>query len=142
MKRPLLLLLAIAAAVALLTAGCRASKQSSDEKEEPVSGSYEQITQEKAAQLMKSESDYVLLDVRTVQEFSENHIPGAICIPNENIGDEDVPQLPDKNALILVYCRSGNRSKQAAEKLARAGYTNVKEFGGIIDWTGPVSAVE
>ena len=89
-----------------------------------------------------SRPDVVLLDVRTVQEFSENHIPGAICVPNENIGDEDVPQLPDKNALILVYCRSGNRSKQAAEKLARAGYTNVKEFGGIIDWTGPVSAVE
>ena len=97
---------------------------------------YRQITQEEAAKLMREQSDYILLDVRTQAEFAEAHIPGAICIPNETIGTEVLPELPDKHQMILVYCRSGNRSKQASEKLAKLGYTNVLEFGGINTWTG------
>ena len=78
----------------------------------------------------------VLLDVRTPQEYREGHIPGAINIPNEDIGSDEISVLTDPEALILVYCRSGNRSKQSAEKLAALGYTNVAEFGGILDWPG------
>ena len=89
-----------------------------------------------ATELMKTEKGYVILDVRTREEFLEKHIPGAINIPNEAIGTDEIPTLPDKDQLILVYCRSGNRSKQAAKKLVALGYTNVVEFGGIIDWQG------
>ena len=85
---------------------------------------------------MQEKTGYIILDVRTPQEFSDKHIPGAINIPNEEIGTEEISGLPDKDQLILVYCRSGNRSKQAAKKLAALGYTNVVEFGGIIDWPG------
>ena len=86
--------------------------------------------------MMQEETDFVLLDVRTQEEYASGHIPGAICIPNETIGSEEIPELPDKEQLILVYCRSGNRSKQASEKLVKLGYTNIVEFGGINDWTG------
>ena len=86
--------------------------------------------------MMEEESNYIILDVRTPEEFSEKHIPGAINIPNETIGTEEVPELPDKDQLILIYCRSGNSSKQASEKLVRLGYTNIVEFGGINDWPG------
>jgi len=85
---------------------------------------------------MAEENDYIILDVRTPEEFAEKHIPDAINIPNETIGTEEIPELPDKEQLILVYCRSGNRSKQASEKLVRLGYTNIVEFGGINDWPG------
>ena len=78
----------------------------------------------------------VLLDVRTPEEFADKHIPGAINIPSETISTEEIPELPDKDQLILVYCRSGNRSKQASEKLVALGYTNIVEFGGINDWPG------
>ncbi|HCA56294.1 MAG TPA: hypothetical protein DEO95_12620 [Ruminococcaceae bacterium] len=89
---------------------------------------------------MKTESGYIILDVRTQQEYDEGHIPQAICIPNEIIGlRENIEELPDKSQMILVYCRSGRRSKEAAEKLASLGYTNVIEFGGIITWTGPIA---
>ena len=98
--------------------------------------SYRQITMDKAVAMMKEEEGYIILDVRTAAEFDEKHIPGAINIPNETIGAEVIPELPDKDQLILVYCRSGNRSKQASEKLVKLGYTNVVEFGGIIDWPG------
>ena len=111
----------------LLLAGCGA--QSEEE-------TYRQINAEEAAAMMEEESGYLILDVRTAQEYSEKHIPGAINIPNETIGTEDIPELPDKEQLILVYCRSGNRSKQASEKLVKLGYTNIVEFGGINDWTG------
>ena len=78
--------------------------------------------------------------MRTQQEYDEGHIPQAICIPNEIIGlRENIEELPDKSQMILVYCRSGRRSKEAAEKLASLGYTNVIEFGGIITWTGPIA---
>lgn len=86
--------------------------------------------------MMEKEKDYIILDVRRPDEFAEKHIPGAINIPNEIIGTEEIKELPNKKQLILVYCRSGNRSKQASEKLVKLGYTNIVEFGGIIDWTG------
>ena len=88
--------------------------------------------------MMKAQEGYIILDVRTVQEYESGHIPGAICIPNETISDAEIPQLPDKDQLILVYCRSGNRSKQAAAKLARLGYKNIVEFGGIGAWPGEI----
>ena len=97
---------------------------------------YRRIDMDEAITIMENETGYILLDVRTTSEFAEKHIPGAINIPNETIGTEQIPELPDKDQLILVYCRSGNRSKRASEKLAALGYTNVVEFGGIIDWPG------
>ena len=100
--------------------------------------SYTQISMEEAVAMMAKEENYIILDVRTAEEFAEKHIPNAINIPNEIIGSEEIEELPDKNQLILVYCRSGNRSKQASEKLAALGYTNIYEFGGINDWTGAV----
>ena len=98
--------------------------------------SYRQISIDEAIAMMEEENDYIILDVRTPEEFAEKHIPDAINIPNETIGTEEIPELPDKEQLILVYCRSGNRSKQASEKLVRLGYTNIVEFGGINDWPG------
>ena len=104
--------------------------------------SYRQITMDKAVAMMKEEEGYIILDVRTAAEFDEKHIPGAINVPNEAIGTDAIPELPDKDQLILVYCRSGNRSKQASEKLVKLGYTNVVEFGGIIDWPGETETNE
>ena len=98
--------------------------------------SYRQISMDEAITMMETESNYIILDVRTPEEFAEKHIPHAINIPNETIGTAEIPELPDKEQLILVYCRSGNRSKQASEKLVRLGYTNIVEFGGINDWPG------
>lgn len=111
----------------LLLSGCAA--QSAEKN-------YRQITMEEAITMMAEETGYIILDVRTAQEYSEKHIPGAINIPNETIGTEDIPELPDKEQLILVYCRSGNRSKQASEKLVKLGYTNIIEIGGINSWPG------
>lgn len=87
---------------------------------------------------MAQETDYIILDVRTQEEYDAGHIPNAICIPNETIGNDAIPALPNKEQLILVYCRSGNRSKQAAGKLVQQGYTNIVEFGGILDWQGEI----
>lgn len=89
-------------------------------------------------QIMEENENYIILDVRTQAEYNQGHIPNAICIPNETIDENVVNKLPDKNQMILVYCRSGNRSKQAAEKLKKLGYTNLIEFGGIIDWKGKI----
>ena len=100
---------------------------------------FERISQDEAARIMEEEKGYVILDVRRKDEFAAGHIPGAICIPNEEIGEDDIDALPDHGQLILVYCRSGRRSVEAARKMAALGYTNVKEFGGIITWTGPLS---
>lgn len=97
---------------------------------------YRRIDMDEAITIMEKETGYIILDVRTTSEFAEKHIPGAINIPNETIGSEQIPELPDKDQLILVYCRSGNRSKRASEKLVALGYTNVVEFGGINDWPG------
>ena len=111
----------------IILAGCAAPKAET---------SYRQISMDAAIAMMEEASGYVILDVRTSEEFAEKHIPNAINIPNEAIGTADIPELPDKDQLILVYCRSGNRSKQASQKLADMGYTNVVEFGGINSWPG------
>ena len=111
----------------LLLSGC--ATQSAEK-------TYRQITMEEAITMMEEETGYIILDVRTAQEYSEKHIPGAINIANESIGTEDISELTDKDQLILVYCRSGNRSKQASEKLVKLGYTNIIEIGGINSWPG------
>ena len=99
-----------------------------------ASATYDQISGAEAKALMDSESGYIIIDARTQSEYDEGHIPGAILIPEYEIAERAEKELPDKNQLILVYCRSGRRSKIAAEELVNLGYTNVKEFGGIIDW--------
>ena len=88
--------------------------------------------------IMNENENYIILDVRTIEEYNDGHIPGAICIPNETIDENVVSKLPDKEQLILIYCRSGNRSKQATKKLKDLGYLNLIEFGGIIDWPGEI----
>ena len=98
------------------------------------SSTYEQITAEQAKTIMDTEKDYIIIDARTEEEFAEGHIENAILIPEYEIKDRAEKELPDKEQLILVYCRSGRRSKIASEELVKLGYTNVKEFGGIIDW--------
>ncbi len=117
--------------VLLLLSGC--ATQSTEK-------TYRQITMREAVTMMEEETGYTVLDVRTAQEYSEKHIPGAINIANESIGTEDIPELPDKDQLILVYCHSGNRSKQASEKLVKLGYTNIVEIGGINSWPGETVA--
>ena len=99
---------------------------------------YKQITMSEAVKMMETEKNYIILDVRRADEFAEGHIPCAINVANEVIGTEEIPELPDKAQLILVYCRSGRRSKEASEKLVKLGYTNIVEFGGILDWTGEI----
>lgn len=123
MKRMIIVLMSF-----MLLAGCGAVP--ADE------ALYKQISMSEAVEMMDSETDYIILDVRTPEEFGERRIPGAVNVPNETIGTEDIPELPDKTQLIMVYCRSGNRSKQASEKLAKLGYSNIVEFGGINDWPG------
>lgn len=100
--------------------------------------SYKQISQEEAMQIMKEKTDYIIIDVRTKAEYDEGHIKGAVSLPNESITKADIKDLPNKEQLILVYCRSGSRSRQAAKKLADNGYTNVLEFGGIGTWKGEI----
>ena len=117
----------------LLLTGCK--NKASDEK---ASIGYRQITMQEAVEMMAQEKNYIILDVRTQSEYDAGHIPGAILVPNETIGTEEIPELPNKNQLIMVYCRSGNRSKQASEKLVQMGYTNIVEFGGINSWTGEI----
>lgn len=119
-------------AIALLLTGCAASTGKLKKTR------YRQITMEEALQLMQGEVDYIILDVRRTDEFAEGHIPGAVNVPNEEIGDTDVAEFPDKSKLIFVYCRSGRRSKEAAEKLVKLGYTNIVEFGGILDYKGEI----
>lgn len=99
---------------------------------------YTQITQEEAKQMMARDDGHVIVDVRRQDEYDEGHIPGAILIPNESIETDPPAELPDLDQIILVYCRSGRRSKEAAQKLADMGYSNVYEFGGIIDWNGDI----
>lgn len=123
-KRVMLALAATLAALSLST--CRGAD-------------YAQISMEEAAQIMQQETNFVVLDVRTPEEYAEGHIPGAINVPNETIGKDAIAALPDKEQKILVYCRSGNRSKKAAEKLAQQGYTNIVEIGGIQSWGGAIT---
>ena len=127
-KYSLLILLLIFAAL-LLTA---CNKSSVDMP------SYKQISQSEAKEMMAKDDGHIIVDVRREDEYNAGHIPGAIRVTNEDIGDTMPEELPDLNQIILVYCRSGRRSKEASEKLAKIGYTNVYEFGGIIDWDGEV----
>lgn len=120
MKKGIVLLL-----LCLLLSAC------AKEKQEAI---YMNITPQEAKEIMDTQQGYVILDVRTQEEFDEKHIPGAILIPHDVIAQQAQAQLPDKNQLILVYCRSGRRSKLAAQELVELGYTNIMEFGGIIDW--------
>ena len=110
-----------------------------DEEGENNMPKYVSITMEEAKNVFETQGDYIILDVRREDEFAEGHIPGAINVPNEGIQDTEPSELPDKNQTIYVYCRSGNRSKQAASKLVAMGYTNIIEFGGIMDWTGNIA---
>ena len=102
------------------------------------SSGYRQISMDEAAAMMKDEKNYIILDVRRPDEFAEGHIPGAINIPNEEIGTVEIAELSQKSQMILVYCRSGRRSKEASEKLVKLGYTNIVEFGGILDYKGEI----
>ena len=111
--------------------GCAATSNSQ-------ANTYRQITMDEAVDMMAQESDYIILDVRRPDEFAAGHIPGAINVANETIGTAEIPELPDKDQLIMVYCRSGRRSKEASEKLVKLGYTNIVEFGGILDWKGEI----
>ena len=95
---------------------------------------YMNITAQQAKEIMDTQEGYVILDTRTQEEYDEGHIPGAIVLPYDEVLEKAEGILTDKNQLILVYCRSGRRSKLAAEDLVKLGYTNIKEFGGIIDW--------
>ena len=96
------------------------------------------VSMDEIVKIMEENEDYIILDVRTIDEYNGGHIPNAICIPNETIDEKVINKLPNKEQLILIYCRSGNRSKQAANKLKDLGYTNLIEFGGIIDWKGEI----
>ena len=113
---------------AMLLIGCGQANQNNRE------AVYMNITAQEAKQIMDSEEGYIILDTRTHEEYDEAHIPGAIVIPHDEITDRAEEELPHKDQLLLVYCRSGRRSKLAAEALVELGYTNIKEFGGIIDW--------
>lgn len=123
MRKALLLLLAV-----LMLAGCGAEKENAEE------AVYLNITAEEAKEMMDSQVGYVILDVRAQEEYDQGHIPGAMVIPHTEIETRAADALPDKGQLILVYCRSGRRSKIAAEALVKLGYTNIREFGGILDW--------
>ena len=103
-------------------------------KENGKTLTYQQISQQEAKEIMDTEKDYIIIDARTVEEFAEGHIEDAILIPEYEIKERAEKALPDKDAVILVYWRSGRRSKIASEELVKLGYSNVKEFGGIIDW--------
>lgn len=116
---------------ALMFTGCAETSNSQ-------ANTYRQITMDEAVTTMAQETGYVILDVRRSDEFAAGHIPNAINVDSETIGTAEIPELPDKNQLIMVYCRSGRRSKEASEKLVKLGYTNIVEFGGILDWKGEI----
>ncbi|MBE6031275.1 MAG: rhodanese-like domain-containing protein [Firmicutes bacterium] len=119
-------MLALVAALMILTTGCGAGAD------------YQQVSTAEAVEMMAETTDYIILDVRTPAEYESGHIPGAINVANETIGSKDIEELPDKDQVIFVYCRSGNRSKEASAKLTKLGYTNIVEFGGINNWEGEI----
>ena len=131
MRKNIWKLFASVAACSALLAAC-AAKNGGREEAVPT---YAQITQEEAKKLMDSGADLVILDVRRQEEFDLGHIPGAICIPNETLDESVHETLTDPSQTVLVYCRSGRRSKEAAQKLVNLGFTDVREFGGILTWT-------
>ena len=119
-------------ALSLFLAGCMVTKTSK------TSGSYKTISSKEAQQMIEDNKDALILDVRTAAEYESGHIPNAVNLSNEDIQAGKVDSLKDKSQLIMVYCRSGNRSRQAAQKLAELGYTNVVDFGGIQSWQGDI----
>ena len=134
MKKFRKIMLLILSALLLSSCSARGEAPSGD----GFGAGYRQVSSDEAARMMQMKIKYIILDVRRPDEFAEGHIPGAINIPNETIGEEEIPELPNKNELIFVYCRSGRRSKEAAEKLVKLGYTDIVEFGGILDWKGEI----
>ena len=140
--------LAVFAVLCMLLTACGNGTSSAEGTQSEVraatasAAAYQQITQEKAKEMMQAEDGHIIVDVRRQDEYDSGHIPGAILIPNESIGTEQPKELPDLDQVILIYCRSGRRSKEASQKLADMGYTHIYEFGGIIDWTGEVVTSE
>ena len=122
--------------IILMLTGCSSKKQIMDGP--GMMNSYRQISQEEAKKMMEQDDGHIIVDVRRQDEYDSGHIPGAILIPNESIGDTQPEELPDLEQVILIYCRSGNRSKQAADKLFQMGYKNIYEFGGINTWDGEI----
>ena len=133
MKRIMLVFLA---AILCVVTGCSVSGQNTGSSD--TAKSYTQISQEEAKEMMARDDGHIVVDVRRQDEYDAGHIPGSILIPNESIGTEQPKELPDLDQIILIYCRSGNRSKQAAQKLFDMGYERIYEFGGINTWTGEV----
>ena len=132
------LLLVLPMAIGILSGCGTGGSVERDSVEESAEQSYTQIDQKTAKAMMEKDDGHIIVDVRRQDEYDEGHIPGAILIPNESIGAEPPKELPDLDQIILIYCRSGNRSKQASEKLAAMGYTNIYEFGGINTWDGDI----
>ena len=124
-------LISILLSSALMFTGCAGTSNHQ-------TNTYRSITMDEAVAMMEQETGYIILDVRRPDEYAAGHIPNAINVPNESIGTAEIPELPDKDQLIMVYCRSGRRSKEAAEKLVKLGYTNIVEFGGILNWKGEI----
>ena len=122
-------------ALMMIACGCGGEASSADSGK----GTFRQVTPDEGKKMMEESSGYIIVDVRTQKEYAAGHIPKAICIPNESIDKTPPAELADKNQEIFVYCRSGRRSKEAAQKLANMGYTNIIEFGGIISWNGEVT---
>ena len=147
-----LIIIAATISLAVLLSACGDNTKNTTEKEigaastevnddminQEQKNAYRQISMDEAVTMMAQESNYIILDVRRADEFAAGHIPNAINVANEDIGTDEIAELPDKDQLIMVYCRSGRRSKEAADKLVKLGYTNIVEFGGILDWTGDV----
>ena len=122
----------------MIFSSCGTANKSASPDGEGGKSSYIRISQEEAKKMMEADDGHVIVDVRRADEYASGHIPGAILVPNESIGTEKPAELPDLDQIILVYCRSGNRSAQAAKKLADLGYKNVYDFGGIMSWTGDI----
>ena len=121
----------------LCLTGCKTTNNPESDKVSPTKiYGYTQISQDEAKEMMARDDGHIIVDVRRQDEYDAGHIPGAIIIPNEDIDTARPKELPDLDQIILIYCRSGRRSKEASEKLAKMGYTNIYEFGGIITWTG------
>ncbi len=148
-KRIIIIAAAVLLAVLLVACGDKSgnntekdtgapSTEVNEDMNNEQTNTYRRISMDEAVAMMAQETDYIILDVRRPDEFAAGHIPNAINVANETIGTAEIPELPDKDQLIMVYCRSGRRSKEASEKLVKLGYTNIVEFGGILDWTGEV----
>ena len=145
MRRAYVLWACVALTMGIVLVGCAQTTTSSNASAAPdgqatssvpAAAEYHQISQDEAKQMMTQDPAPLIVDVRRPDEFNSGHIPNAINVPNEDIGTSQPEALPELDRVLLVYCRSGRRSKEAAQKLAAMGYTNVYEFGGINEWTG------